>query len=810
VGQKPIGNKIFLQGGIAHNQGVVNALKILTGKALIIPPFFSVTGAYGAAVMAFEEMQDQDSKFIGLKHLDDSSDFKIKPKEERPIAKTDHYQNHLEKLIFQNYSQGIDTNKKTIGIPRSLFAYGMFPMYNALFTNLGFNVLLSDWSNDDIAELGQKYASQETCFPIKLVTGHVANLLNKGVDYIFFPKLYNVSRPEFKSRQSYACAYMQLAPQLIELALGLKEKGIQLLSPIIANNKGPEYRKQSFIELGAQLGKTEADVNSALKQGMTANQNFEQKITSLRKKAQIHLDNNATTFVIISKMYGVSDPRLNLGIPEMLIKMGYHVLPFFELPIDDSSNNHPNMFWPFGQYILNAAHVVRQHPNLQAIFLSHHGCGPDSIITHYVKEIMGNKPYLNIEVDEHASKVGITTRIEAFVNSVSRDKSTPTKSKTSTDPLNGKKLPNKEKLTQLPIGTKVYIPNIYPYSTLLGAFLMHKGISAEVLSSSQDQSLSLGRQFTSTNEYYSLTALLGDCFYQLNSRKGHEPIAFMVPQTEGAEVASQYNRLLKTKLDEAQYSNTHVFAPFLEDLILINHKDTELIFQCLLAGDLIRVAAPHKRAFYLDEVKTWIVSGTINHSQLRLMAQQIHRENIHIPYQKRLLVIGEPLIVFNDYLNANTLRKLEKDNYKVMSYSMAEAMWMFWRDFIDQNKRNNRPSTKALLLGFKQNMMDLAKDLKGESPFADDAELLWQAAHTTIGYQAGAFARYRQAKTRLHPSNIDGILTVNSTYENTGVGLHTINQAITKKHTTPLLNLSFDGNTNENDKNKVESFIYYL
>lgn len=32
VGQKKIGKKVFLQGGIAYNQGVINAFRVLTGK----------------------------------------------------------------------------------------------------------------------------------------------------------------------------------------------------------------------------------------------------------------------------------------------------------------------------------------------------------------------------------------------------------------------------------------------------------------------------------------------------------------------------------------------------------------------------------------------------------------------------------------------------------------------------------------------------------------------------------------------------------------------------------------------------------
>lgn len=40
------------------------------------------------------------------------------------------------------------------------------------------------------------------------------------------------------------------------------------------------------------------------------------------------------------------------------------------------------------------------------------------MISHMFREIMGDKPYLSVEVDEHQSAVGVVTRIEAFLNSL--------------------------------------------------------------------------------------------------------------------------------------------------------------------------------------------------------------------------------------------------------------------------------------------------------------------------------------------------------------------------------------------------------
>jgi hypothetical protein len=47
-------------------------------------------------------------------------------------------------------------------------------------------------------------------------------------------------------------------------------------------------------------------------------------------------------------------------------------------------------------------------------------------------------------------------------------------------------------------------------------------------------------------------------------------------------------------------------------------------------------------------------------------------------------------------------------------------------------------------------------------------------------------------------------------YENTEISLNILHTEFTTDHTPPVLHLTFDGNSNDNDRTKLESFIYYL
>ena len=124
--------------------------------------------------------------------------------------------------------------------------------------------------------------------------------------------------------------------------------------------------------------------------------------------------------VLITRNYGVSDPILNMGTPELLLERGYKVITLSHLPVMrwTISDEYDNLYYPFGQHILSGAKLIAHHPNLYAVYLTNHGCGPDTMLSHLFKQEMGDKPYLQIEVDEHFSNVGVITRIEAFLNSL--------------------------------------------------------------------------------------------------------------------------------------------------------------------------------------------------------------------------------------------------------------------------------------------------------------------------------------------------------------------------------------------------------
>lgn len=814
VGQKKIGNKIFFQGGLAYNQGVINAFRALTGKDIIVPPFFSVTGAYGAAILAREEKEGNKTRFRGFDI--EPGEFIEKYREKKP--ETDNkskFNDKVRKLIFEGYDGSVDHKKETVGIPRALFTYGMFSMFNSFFRDLGFNVLLSDPTSEETIKLGQQYALDETCYPVKLITGHVAELVGKKVDYIFFPDLFTVDHPDSKSRKNYGCAYMQLAYKVVNQAMGLERKKIKLLAPTIAFSLGKEFIMRSFLSVGEQLGKDPEQTKRALKEGMKAFSRLEKRMGENGKLAIRELKPDEKAFVIVSKIYGIADPVLNMGIPGKLMDMGYKVLPFYNIPEWNISKEHPNMFWPFGQHILEPAQIVRHHPNLYAILLTHHGCGPDSIVSHYFREEMDGKPYLHIEVDEHSSGTGVITRVEAFINSLKKVKvKRASNIKTYTDNIVHQEVNIKKSLNELKTNkTILYLQYMYPYSEIFKEMLMSKGINTRVLPETSSASVNIGRKFTIAEEYFSLTAFLGDVFKELYKigESEKDNIAILVPQNEGTETDGQYSRLLRTKLDEEGFKTVDIVSPFIEDVLYENENDVKLTSFGLLAGDLIRIAPKRFRKGYLARIISLIKTGKSSIEKLISLSEEIHKRVKTENTNKIVLATGEVSVLFNDFINNFTFSNLESEGHRVIYSPLSEALWMMWRDYIDQNKDDRDTLLfRKRLDGLKGDISTISGVLSDVSPFEVNLDNLVKMANRTLGYYSGANGRYRGAKVLGDLHGIDGVITVASIYENTNIVLSILHKGFKKGNAKPVLNLTFDGNINENDKTKIDSFIYFL
>ena len=774
VGSKLVGRRIVLQGGVAYNPGIVAAFRQEFGDRLTVSPCFSISGAFGAALLALETAEGP-SRFHGFTGQGEESPA-LSPEVQRNIA---FYQRGPQ-LLLEGYDPAPVPRRKTVGVPFALMIHKFFPMANAFFRQLGYNVLLSPPTNEEIIRLSQQTAQAETCYPVKLIHGHMAWLAEQGVDYIFLPSIHTMKHETSRVEHNYGCVYMQTAPRLAARALRLEERGITLLNPVFDLDFGQEAMASAMLGLGKQLGIPKVRCLPALMSGAQAVRRHTAAVEKQGRDLLASLGPEDKVLVLITRNYGLSDPVLNMGIPRLLLERGYKVLTLSHLPAHDLdlSADHPNLYWPFGQHILSGAKLVAHHPNLYAVYLTNHGCGPDTTLSYLFRQEMGEKPYLHIEVDEHFSPVGVITRIEAFLQSLESRPVRP--------------LPEGFRLTAVPSHPTavvaapdrtrgpLYVPDLPPFTPyLLDYFHRAHGLDACAMPLG-GRSLALGRAETSSKEYLPFPALLGGILDIALRETG--PFQGLLPATQGAEADGQYPWAAESVLRRRGLERVTLAAPVLERLPE-TASDPDLLLRAVLTGDVLLCAPPDRRTELAPaHIPAW--------EELEALARGIGA----LPSSGRALAaVGEPFTLFA--LHDGVLDTLEQERWQLLRAPLGEYLWFLWRD-----------AGSALDGSWAKRMADLGRLLGMQSIFSPDLEVLRGEANRLLPGFAGANGRYRIAKALELGCRSSGVLTLSPRYENTA----TVLDMTGALEGIPHFHLAMDNDWDEGAWSRLNSFLYYL
>ena len=241
-----IGNCIFFQGGTAHNDAVAAAFSMVTGKQIIVPPHNALLGAIGAALLAKEKMRTTQSatRFRGYdlsqveyalreftckgcgNHCaiqqftvagektfwgDKCSDrYRKQVKTERRPVIPDLVALRHELLFADDQGDPPDA-RLSIGVPFTMYTYDFLPLWRRFFRDCGFQVVLSGETNREIVRAGLDAVVAEPCFPIIVAHGHVAELIERGVDYIWAPNQLSSETSE-PNDPAFVCPWGQTLP----------------------------------------------------------------------------------------------------------------------------------------------------------------------------------------------------------------------------------------------------------------------------------------------------------------------------------------------------------------------------------------------------------------------------------------------------------------------------------------------------------------------------------------------------------------------------------------------------------------------
>lgn len=717
VGGKPIGKKIFFQGGVAFNKAVQSAFENFLSSRLrhdfefIVPPNHEVMGAIGVALIAKDVMKNgKQTNFRGFSIKDRAytiSSFECKgcpnyceinrvmvesaeffyggrcEKYETRQTKTNLPDpvRLREELLWKAHMEYEEKYKSrqapVIGIPYIFYFHDQLPFWSSLLWELGFNVKISGKTNKKIINKGIEKVLSEACFPLKVAYGHIAELIDNGIDLIFLPSFINLNLNDEYER-GLACPLVQTIPYVSK---GLF-KNAKIVEPRIDFSRGLNYLKEELERAFTQH--KELKIKGLLK-------NLDQKIAiamekqkefinSLQKEGLKFLETakNLTlgqraTVILLGRAYNSFDPAVNLDISGKLTRMNVLPIPMDMLPIDKVSikEDWPNLYWRSGQRIIQASRLIYKFNKVYPIFITNFSCGPDSFIINYFKEEMSNYPYLILEIDEHSADAGIVTRLEAFIEALSRQMQQQIKTFIPLSRSSGVSSDLSKRT--------IYIPRMSDHAFALKAAFNYCGIDAEVMPPSDKKSVELGKKHISGGECFPYVVTLGDMLKIVYSADFNpEKVAFFMPSGAGPCRFGQYNVSHRMILKKLGFENVPVYSPqqdaqFYKDLNIAGGEFSLRAWQGVVAYGLLNKLLLQIRPYEKNKGETealyehYLVriyeSLKSRNDNLETLLKNMRRDFENIPRynEKKPLVgiVGEIFVRSNSFSNENLIKRLE-------------------------------------------------------------------------------------------------------------------------------------------------------
>ncbi|MBN2309489.1 MAG: activase [Candidatus Hydrogenedentes bacterium] len=612
-GNRPVGAKVFMQGGVCYNEAVPAAMAALTGKEVVVPPEPGLMGAFGVA-LEVERRIDDGRLAPGTFHLDElaarevvyRSPFICNGGKEQCDRACEIARIEIDGVIYPFggvcnrydnviHERKVDTagldlvearrrrlfrdlapddphdERPTIGLNRSFLVNTYFPFYNRFFAELGFRVVLPDTpAPEGIAQQGAAF-----CFPAELAHGFAADLLAKEPDFVFLPHLRSIPAPDGRS-PSCTCVFVQAEPYVLKAAFPALDTP-RTLTPCINLTDAARPSLEAFEEIARQLGVDPAQAGPALDAAHAEQDAFWADIRALGAEAlaRVRSEPEAAAVILFGRSYNSFVPEANKGIPGKLASRGVCVIPYDMLPADhEELEPDHNMYWAVGRMLLQGAHYVAKDPQLFGTYITNFSCGPDSFLVGFFRDVMGRKPSLTLELDSHTADAGLETRIEAFLDIVRhyRHLASPQAPQHADTAFRAAAIEFRETMPGvrtsqgrwIPLEderVRVVLPAMGRFGTsLLAKSFGRRGIRAIALPPADEEVLRLGRGNASCKECLPLQTTVGSLLRYLDERPPDEVTVYFMASTNGPCRFGQYHVFSKRLVEKLRLRDVAVLS----------------------------------------------------------------------------------------------------------------------------------------------------------------------------------------------------------------------------------------------------------
>ncbi|MBI5219112.1 MAG: 2-hydroxyacyl-CoA dehydratase [Bacteroidia bacterium] len=742
-----LGDHIVVQGGTFKNPSVHRALEVLTSKNVSCSDIPELMGAYGAALFALNKFRKKEnvSAFIGFDYLEsvhnyDTKIIRCKGCENTcavtrfAFANGNSYfsGNKCEKifinkgsakekgfnlydykyeLLFNRKTEPAATPLFTIGIPCILNMYENFPFWNALFTECGIRVQLSDTSTTALYEKGLgSVMSDNICFPAKLAHGHIMDLIGKKVDRIFFPMVILEGKEQKNAVNSYNCPIVSSYSEVLKSSIDpLRKYGIPLDVPTIVFNDTFLLEK-ACMEYLKPMGVKKDVFKKAFHSALTAKNEFQlnlkNKALEITEKAHL----NKRIIILLAGRPYHTDTLVQHKTAQILTDMGVDVINesvIFEESGSVFEEIHIVTQWGYPNRILKSAQWVAQQKNVDVHFvqLNSFGCGPDAYLIDEASETLRSKGknHTLIKIDDISSTGSVRLRLRSLIESLRlKDKSQEAQVK-------------RRKITRVYTAGDTKKTIIGPffseiYSPFLPGLFGILNFNYENIPLGDNLSASEGLKYANNEICYPATVIVGDIIKALKSGKYDiNNTVVGITQTGGQCRATNYISLIKKAIAASGFENVPVISVASGEGLINSQPGFKIdwkkvmkttfisilyadglskMYYTTVAKEKIKGASKALLEKYIEQAQPFVLKRNTR-AIVNLLKSAVHEFNsirIHDGYYPRVGIVGEIYVKYNSFGHLNIVNWLIEQGVEVVVPPLL--------DFMIQNFVNARVNKK--------------------------------------------------------------------------------------------------------------------
>lgn len=445
-----LGRNIVVQGGTFYNEAVLRAFEKEMGVEVIRPDIAGLMGAYGAAlygkaharpgthseVLTQTELENFTQKVntvkckgcgnncqLTINIFADGKRYISGNRCDKPVTGQaageglNLYAYKLEELLRYAAAPAPQNPRGTIGLPLCLNMYELLPFWHTFFTKLGFAVKVSPVSDRRLYQAGQATIPSDTaCFPAKLAHGHIAALVQQGVDAVFYPCMsYNID--EGLGDNHYNCPVVAYYPEVLEGNCPELAKTTFIYDYInLARRK--DFTKRFPAILGKYFpGLEKAAIVAAID---AAYYEYAAYMARVQDQGRVIVEKaraeSRRIVVLAGRPYHI-DPEVNHGIDKLIARQGAAIVTEDAIaPLVGKFSTSVLNQWTYHSRLYAAARYCTTQKDMDLVQLVSFGCGLDAITTDATREILqeGGKLYTQLKIDEITNLGAVNIRLRSL------------------------------------------------------------------------------------------------------------------------------------------------------------------------------------------------------------------------------------------------------------------------------------------------------------------------------------------------------------------------------------------------------------